>query len=78
VPECDINRLSVDYQGNGRFLALGWGFVSSPLLFDETEPGTYDAYDPFQEPLSAGWCDGVHMVEVRATGPWTMTVHPAE
>jgi hypothetical protein len=79
VPECNIDHLSADYQGAGGFLALGWGAIGNhPLLFNETEPGAYDVYDPFQEPLQAGWCDGLFMIEVRATGPWTMTVHPAE
>jgi hypothetical protein len=79
VPYCDIDHLTVEYDGSGRLMMLGWGALgNSPLLFDETEPGIYTTSEAFDTDLTTGWCDGLFMIEVRAEGAWRLTVQPAE
>jgi hypothetical protein len=71
---CDVDRMVASHPGSGRFLALSYGFVSWQVLFDEDGAGEFGNVDLFSRPLEDGECDGWFFVEVRAEGPWTLTV----
>ncbi len=72
---CDADHITLDYQGSGRFIALGSGaFGNSPLFFDEIGAGTYTNSALFESLPSDDWCERYFAMEIHADGPWTLTI----